>query len=305
VQLRASAVDMGQGIRTTLTQIAHQVLPLGEDTLDLITGDTTLTPRHGGAVAERQTLISGNAVMEAAKRFKTELLHAAATSLSAPLEDLELLPDGVVHLRSEHHLSWEELARQLQERGEQARAEFIYVAPKTLALADVEGRNSVPPEEYRNYPAYAYTTQVAAVEVDPTTGEVRMLRVLAAHDVGRAINPQKIEGQIEGSCHMAQGYALSEAYPVEKGIPEVRTYRDLHVPTIVDAPPVRTLIVEKPDSTGPFGAKGISEVATVPLTPAILNAIFDAVGVRIHSLPATPDKILAAMAQEPNSPADG
>jgi len=304
VQLRASAVDMGQGIRTTLAQIACQVLPLGGDTLELITGDTTLTPRHGGAVAERQTLISGNAVMEAAKRFKTELLHAAATLLSAPAEELELLPDGLVHFRSEHHLSLEELERQLRERGEEVKAEFIYVAPKTLALADTEGRNSIPPEEYRNYPAYAYTTQVAAVEVDPNTGEVRVLRVLAAHDVGRAINPQKIEGQIEGSCHMAQGYALSEAYPMQRGTPTVRTYRDLHVPTIMDAPTIRTLIVEKPDSTGPFGAKGISEVATVPLTPAILNAIFDAVGVRIRSLPATPDKLLSAMEQRARSAAN-
>jgi CO/xanthine dehydrogenase Mo-binding subunit/aerobic-type carbon monoxide dehydrogenase small subunit (CoxS/CutS family) len=295
VQLRASAVDMGQGIRTTLVQIARQVLPLPEDSLELITGDTALTPKHGGAVAERQTLISGNAVIEAAQRFKTEVLRAAATVLALPSDELELLPDGVVHLRTENLLSLEELQREMQGRGEQVVAEFIYVAPKTLALADVEGRKRVSPEEYRNYPAYAYTTQVAALEVDPTTGDVRMLRVLAAHDVGRAINPQKIEGQIEGSCHMAQGYALSEEYPVEGGIPKARTYRDLHVPTIMDAPPVRTLIVEKPDSTGPLGAKGISEVATVPLTPAILNAIYDAVGVRIRRLPATPARIKAAI----------
>jgi CO/xanthine dehydrogenase Mo-binding subunit/aerobic-type carbon monoxide dehydrogenase small subunit (CoxS/CutS family) len=297
VQLRASAVDMGQGIRTTLAQITRQVLPLPEDVLELVTGDTTLTPKHGGAVAERQTLISGNAVMEAARRFRAELLEAAATVLAVPREQLHILPDGVVDLRTEHLLSFEDLQKRVRERGEEVVAECIYVAPKTLALADVEGRNSVSPEEYRNYPAYAYTTQVAAVEVDPDTGEVRMLRVLAAHDVGRAINPQKIEGQIEGSCHMAQGYALSEAYPMERGIPTVRTYRDLRVPTIMDAPPVRTLIIEKPDSTGPFGAKGISEVATVPLTPAILNAIFDAVGVRIHSLPATPARIKAALEQ--------
>jgi CO/xanthine dehydrogenase Mo-binding subunit len=156
----------------------------------------------------------------------------------------------------------------------------------------------VPPEEYRNYPGYAYTSQVAAVEVDPQTGQVRVLKVLAAHDVGRAINPQKIEGQIEGSCLMAQGYALQEEYAVEQGIPRARTYADLKVPTIVDAPPVRTLIVEKPDPTGPLGAKGISEVATVPLTPAILNAIYDAVGVRIYTLPATPAKILTGLRAE-------
>jgi CO/xanthine dehydrogenase Mo-binding subunit len=96
---------------------------------------------------------------------------------------------------------------------------------------------------------------------------------------------------------MAQGYALSEEYPVDQGLPTVGTYGGLHVPTVLDAPSIRTLIVEKPDSTGPLGAKGISEVATVPLTPAILNAIFDAVGVRIRSLPATPARIKAALEQ--------
>jgi CO/xanthine dehydrogenase Mo-binding subunit/aerobic-type carbon monoxide dehydrogenase small subunit (CoxS/CutS family) len=291
VQLRASAVDMGQGIRTTLAQVARQVLLLPDNTLELLTGDTTLTPQHGGAVAERQTLISGNAVLEAAKRFKTELLSGAAEVIAEPAEELELLPEGVVHLRRENHVSLEELESKLRERGKEVTAECIYVAPQTFALADVEGRKSVPPEEYRNYPAYAYTTQVAAVEVDPDSGVVRLLKVLAAHDVGRAINPQKIEGQIEGSCHMAQGYALSEEYPLSQGIPVARTYRDLHVPTIADACPVRTLVVEKPDSAGPLGAKGISEVATVPLTPAILNSIFDAVGVRIRKLPAKPDVI--------------
>ncbi len=295
VGLRASAVDMGQGIRTTLVQVARQVLRLGPDTLELITGDTALTPKHGGAVAERQTLISGNAVMKAAERFKAELLNKAAVIVALPPDELELLPEGIVHLRTETHLSLADLQEQLTHRGEKAEASFVYVAPKTFALADLEGRKSVPPEEYRNYPAYAYTAQVAAVEVDPETGEATVLKVLAAHDVGRAINPQKIEGQIEGSCLLAQGYALSEEYPVEDGIPKARTYGDLRVPTVMDAPSVRTLIVEKPDPTGPLGAKGISEVATVPLTPAILNAIFDAVGVRIYSLPATPARILTGL----------
>jgi len=257
VHLRASAVDMGQGIRTTLTQVTREVLPLPEDALELITGDTSLTPRHSGAVAQRQTLISGNAVVGAAQRFKSELLTKAADILGIPADELELLPEGVVDLRSESHLSLSELEARLSERGEEVEVSFMYTAPRTFALADVEGRKSVPPEEYRNYPGYAYTTQVAAVEVEPKTGQVRVLEVLAAHDVGRAINLQKIEGQIEGSCLMAQGYALCEEYPMEKGIPRARTYRDLNVPTIVDAPAVRTLIVEKPDPTGPFGAKGI------------------------------------------------
>jgi len=292
VLLRASAVDMGQGIRTTLAQIARQVLPLRDDRLELITGDTALTPRHGGAIAERQTLISGNAVVRAAELFKVEIIKKTAALLSKPPGELDWIADGVVHQPSGQTISLATLARTISERNDEIEAAFIYIAPKTFALADVEGRKSVSPGEYRNYPGYAYTCQVAALEVDPVDGRVRVLEVIAAHDVGKAINPQKIEGQIEGSCLMAQGYALSESFPMSHGIPLVRTYGKLNIPSILEAPPVRVLMVEKPEPGGPFGAKGISEVATVPLTPAILNAIYDAVGVRVYSLPATPDRIL-------------
>ena len=212
-----------------------------------------------------------------------------------PENELKLIVDGVVHRLSGREIKLEELEQAVREKNDEIEATFIYIAPKTFALADVEGRKSVSAEEYRNYPGYAYTCQVAALEVDPTNGNVRMLKVIAAHDVGKAINPQKIEGQIEGSCHMAQGYALSESYPMAKGLPLVRTYGKLQIPSILEAPPIRTLMVEKPEPGGPFGAKGISEVATVPLTPAILNAIYDAVGARVYSLPATPDKILEKM----------
>jgi len=292
VLLRASAIDMGQGIRTTLAQIAREVIPLSEDRLEVITGDTVLTPKHGGAIAERQTLISGNAVAKAAEKFKFEIKKKAAAILSVPENELNLIVDGVVHRLSGRKIKLEELEQAVREKNDEIEATFIYIAPKTFALADVEGRKSVSPEEYRNYPAYAYTCQVAALEVDPTNGNVHMLKVIAAHDVGKAINPQKIEGQIEGSCHMAQGYALSESYPMANGLPLVRTYGKLKIPSILEAPPIRTLMVEKPEPGGPFGAKGISEVATVPLTPAILNAIYDAVGARVYRLPATPDKIL-------------
>ena len=293
VSLRASAVDMGQGIRTALAQIAREIIPLSNANLELITGDTALTPRHGGAIAERQTLICGNAVALAAREFKHKLQKMAASILDKPESELDWVVDGIIHRPSSILLSLSDLEKALSNKNKKIEVKIIYVAPKTFALSDQEGRNSVPPEEYRNYPSYAYTCQIAALQVDPKNGKVQMLKVIAAHDVGKAINPQKIEGQVEGSCHMAQGYALSESYPMDHGIPLVRTYQQLQIPSILEAPPVRTLIIEKPEPGGPFGAKGISEVATVPLTPAILNAIYDAVGVRVYSLPATPDKVLA------------
>jgi CO/xanthine dehydrogenase Mo-binding subunit len=250
-------------------------------------------------VAERQTLISGEAVEKAANQFKDTLVTKAAAVFEVPVEEVMLIADGLATTTTEQHMSFKELADELAKRDDVATCSYVHVAPKTFALADHEGRKTVAPEDYRNYPAYAYITQACAVEVNPETGQVRVLKVWAAHDVGRAINPQKIEGQVEGSCLMAIGYALSEDYPMENGIPKFTTFGDLGVPSIHDMVPVRTLIIEKPDPNGPFGAKGISEVATVPLTPAVTNAIYDAVGVRVRTLPATPKRLLALMREQP------
>jgi len=294
VQLRVSAVDFGQGIRTTMAQITRGVLPLAPGALEVVSGDTVLTHKHGGAVAERQTLISGAAVEKAAVAFKESLVTKAAAIWEVPPDEVMLVPEGVADGRTEQHMTLNELADELDQRGDKATCSYVHVAPKTFALADHEGRKTVSAEDYRNYPAYAYITQACAVEVNPESGKVRVLKVWAAHDVGRAINPQKIEGQVEGSCMMAIGYALTEDYPMENGRPKFTNFGDLGVPTIHDMTPVRTLIIEKPDPNGPFGAKGISEVATVPLTPAVCNAIYDAIGVRVYTLPATPARILAA-----------
>ncbi|MDO8692322.1 MAG: molybdopterin-dependent oxidoreductase, partial [Dehalococcoidia bacterium] len=139
----------------------------------------------------------------------------------------------------------------------------------------------------------AYTAQVAVVEVDESTGQVKVLKIIAAHDVGRSLNPSKIEGQLEGSCLMGLGYALSEQYRVEKGQHLTKNLGLCRIPSFKDVPDsIESVIIEDPDPNGPLGAKGISEVATVPITPAIINAIYTAVGVRIRDLPATKDKVL-------------
>ena len=291
VQLRVSAVDMGQGIRTALLQVASEVLGIDEGLFEVINGDTVLTMRHGGAVGERQVLISGKAVELAAGEFKRVILEKAAEYTGIPPGRLKLT-SGAIAGPGGRVMTLEELAARAARSGETVEASYYYTAPKTYSLADKEARRTVPPEEYKNYPAYAYTTQVAVVEVDESTGRVKVLKVIAAHDCGRAINPQKIEGQIEGSCLMGIGYALSEAYTLNEGIPATRTYRQLGVPTIGETPEISCILIEDPDPNGPFGAKGVSEVATVPITPAVLNAIFDATGLRLRSLPATPEKVL-------------
>jgi len=249
IELRASAVDMGQGIRTALLQVAAQVLAIDEALFDVITGDTFLTIRHGGAVGERQVLVSGKAVELAAGEFKKKLLQKAAACLGLAVGSLALAKGVVTDHQGRPLMTLEDLAQ----AGAPVEASYYYTSPPTYALADKEAREKVPPAEYRNYPAYAYATQVAVVEVDQTSGRVQVRKIIAAHDCGRAINPQKIEGQIEGSCLMGLGYALSESYKLDEGIPVTKTYRQLGVPTIREAPEIRCILIEnKAAASSPF-----------------------------------------------------
>ena len=290
ILLRASAVDMGQGIRTALLQIAAEVLDIPETQMDIITGDTNLTIQHTCAVGERQTLISGKAVEVAAKEFRSRLLSKAASLTGIPISDLSI--KGTMIQNSDHHpvITLGELAQ-----GETIQVEYTHISVQTYALGDKEAHRTVPKEDYRSYPAYAYTTQVAIVEVDPKTGKVKVLKVIAVHDCGRVINPLVVEGQIEGSCLMGIGYALSEGYFLREGRSLTRTYKELGVPTFMEAPQIQVILIEDPEPSGPFGAKGMSEVATVPMTPAVLNAICDATGVRFYSLPVRPEHVLQAL----------
>ncbi|SDP72524.1 molybdopterin-dependent oxidoreductase [Desulforhopalus singaporensis] len=258
IELRVSGVDMGQGFRTAMRQLAAEALGEDIDNIHLVNGDTELTLRHGQAVSERQTLNSGHAVVEAAKLLLKEM------------EENPWYP------------------------GEERSAQFEYVAPKTYALHDEKGRREAG-DKYRNYPSYAYTTQAAIIEVDKKSGEVKVLKVVAVHDVGRVINPNIIEGQIEGSCSMGIGWALTEIFEVEQGMPKQQIYSKLGLPTIDETPLYNITLVENPEPEGPFGAKGISEVATVPMTPAVMNAVYNATGLRFMTLPITKEMIVEGL----------
>jgi CO/xanthine dehydrogenase Mo-binding subunit len=301
-----SAVDMGQGHRTVMVQLIAQELGTSYDNVEIVTGDTDLTLQATGVAGERATYCSGNAVMMAVREFKKVVKNRLSEELDIPFEALEINRDGVVNKNkgSEAILTFEEMGRIFASKGEKIRAEYNYVAPKTYPVS-YEGipesgapfarsapKTAVSEEEYRNFPSYSYITSVAIVEVDKSTGETKVKQVISAVDVGKAINPQKIDGQIEGSVVMAMGYALSEEYKLMNGIPFTDNLKKCGIPDITQTPEIITLIVEDEDPGGPYGAKGISEVATVPVTPAIINAIYHAVGVRIYDLPATKDKIL-------------
>lgn len=292
IELRASVVDMGQSIRTTMLQLASQATGLDAGRFKLITGDTGLTHPHRSASGERQTLISGNAVVIAGKAFKQKLLAAVAAWTGRNAEELAWEGDVIKVQWSQYQeeetvMTLTEAAGRAAKEGAIIQADAVYVSPKTYPLSDVEARKRVPREEYRNYPTYAYATQAAIVEVEEATGNVKLLRMIAAHDVGVAINPQQIRGQLIGSIVMSQGYTLTEDYPMKDGRPPHRTvtFGRLGLPLSTDAAPVRVEIVEDPFPEGPYGAKGISEIATVPTPPAILNAIYNATGVRVRSMP--------------------
>jgi CO/xanthine dehydrogenase Mo-binding subunit len=299
IELRASVVDMGQAIRTTMVQLASESTGIPFTNFDLITQDTGLTHPHRSASGQRQTLVSGNAVVIAGKEFREKLIALVSQWSGHEPEALAIIGDEIHTQWSQYRveetvMTLAEVFDRAKREGVQLKTEAVYIAPQTWPLSDQEARRTVPKERYRNYPTYSYATQVAIVGIDDATGRVDVLRVIAAHDVGVAINPQQIRGQIIGSVSMGQGYALSDNYPAVNGSPPWRRldYRRLGVPTALNATTVRVEIVEDPFPEGPYGAKGISEIATVPSTPAILNAIHNATGVRVYQIPVDP-KLLA------------
>lgn len=295
IALTASVVDMGQAIRTTMVQLAAESTGLPFGLFDLTTQDTALVHPHRSASGQRQTLVSGNAVVIAGKEFKQKLLGLVGGWFDKKVEELAIAGDEIrsqwtQYVVEEKLVTLAEVYARAKAEGVDLTTEAEYIAPQTWPLSDQEARRTVPRDKYRNYPTYAYATQVAIVGVDEETGRVDLLRVIAAHDVGVAINPQQIRGQIIGSVSMGQGLALSENYPSVNGTPPWTRldYRRLGVPLSTNAASVRVEIVEDPFPEGPYGAKGISEIATVPSTPAILNAVYHATGVRTYDLPVDP-----------------
>jgi xanthine dehydrogenase molybdenum-binding subunit len=172
-----------------------------------------------------------------------------------------------------------------KEEGRPSRLTFEYEAPKTQPLGTGGDMHF----------AFSYAAQAALVEVDTESGEVQVLRVVAAHDIGRAINPLSLEGQIEGGIVMGLGNALTEEYIVENGVPYTQWLARYKMPSIRHTPKITSFIVEHPAAAGPYGAKGVGEIASIPTTPAITNAIYNAVGVRVYTLPVDQDKLLRAI----------
>lgn len=291
--LVTGTVETGQGSLTVLAQIAAEELGITAGDVHVVSGDTDSTPMDSGAIASRTTYVTGNAVRLAAAAAKEILFRAAAPVLGARPDELEAA-DRMIRVRDFPR-------RALPVADAAWRAQVLAGEPPIGTASWNPSTVPLDPETGQGKPfgAYVYATQIAEVEVDDETGEVTVLRVVAAHDCGTAINPALVEGQVEGGVAMGIGFALHEEILFDQAGRQLNCdLANYIVPTALDVPRIEVEIVESYEPSGPFGAKGVGEPTLVPTAAAIVNAIYDAVGVRVTSLPATAEKVLAAIREK-------
>ncbi|GAB6054355.1 molybdopterin-dependent oxidoreductase [Magnetospira thiophila] len=283
--------EIGEGILTVLAQVAADELGIRPEDITLGDNDTARSPEAAHAGATRQTYMIANAVALACRDAREKFDKQMAAHWDVEPDRIEAA-NGQIWVRDSNlRMTMAEAVHVCKtKRGFVPVGSGNYTAHHT-GLDPVNGSG-------KPWQAYVFGAQVAEVEVDTRTGEVQVLGIWAAHDVGRAVNPRGVEGQIEGAVIQGLGQALMEDYKLTEGHTSTDSFAKYILPTSLDVPQINSIIIEDPDPLSPLGAKGIGEPALVPTVPAILNAIYDAVGVRITSLPATPEKILAALRQK-------
>jgi CO/xanthine dehydrogenase Mo-binding subunit len=273
VEVRSSSADLGQGLTTVVAQCVAEEFGLPLDRVRVLLSDTDLTPDGGPTTASRQTYVTGNAARLAAREMRQRLTGVVA-------ERWDVSPDAIRSVdgdlqAGERVVSLGEAVEWLIEERRDSRLCYRYRAPETRPLGQGGDMHF----------AFGYSAQAAQVAVDEQTGEVQVLRIVAACDAGRAINPRALLGQIEGGLVMGIGTALTEEYRIENGVPQTLRWADYGVPLVRHMPEMDLHIVEHPTSDGPYGAKGVGELPSIPTAPAICNAIYNAVGVRAQRLP--------------------
>jgi selenium-dependent xanthine dehydrogenase len=319
-EIRSAAAEIGQGLPNVLAQITAEELGIPFERVRVLLSDTDLTPDGGPTTASRQTAVSGNAAKFAARGMREMLARVASERLDAPPERIvfrdgsviarseatkpsppssviarsglrdEAIPNSVVEIASQKPLamtegkrvSFAKVVKWAREEGRATKYRFEYTAPETKPLGEPGDMHF----------AFSYAAQAALVEVNTETGEVRVLKVVAATDVGRAINPLALKGQVEGGIVMCIGNALTEEFIVEQGRVWTDRFARYKIPNIKHTPEIVSFVVEEESSVGPYGAKGVGEISSIPTTPAIVNAIYNAVGVRVYTLPVDQDKLL-------------
>jgi 4-hydroxybenzoyl-CoA reductase alpha subunit len=296
VTVFCGSTDIGQGSDSVLAYVVAEVLGLNPLEIRVVTSDTDLTPVDLGSYSSRVTVMTGNAALEAAGRARDVVARGAAEKLGVPADQL-VFAEGRVFAASdpERGLSFAEAVVEAESRFGTIGTTGSYKPPRSPARFKGGG---VGPS-----PSYSYSAAVVEVEVDPDTGIYRVPKIWVAHDVGRALNPALAIGQVEGSVYMGLGEAMMEemAYRDRKHdgkrifvhkIPSLLEYKS---PTTHEMPEVVTYLVEDPDQSGPFGAKEVGQGPLLPIMPAVANAVFDAVGVRVDEVPVTPEKVFEGL----------
>jgi aldehyde oxidoreductase len=279
IALHQGAVDIGQGANTIVTQICADALGAPIEQFDLLSGDTAITPDCGKTSASRHTFVTGKAAQMAGEQLR----HAILKLVSAPQSAGIQFDDNGVTVRIDEESKLIALENMpLDQHGYVITSEATFDPPTSQLDKNGQG---IP------YAVYGFGAHMAEIEIDTELGTIRVLKIAAVHDVGRAINPTLIEGQIEGGVAQGLGMALMEEFFPGKG----ENLHDYLIPSAGDVPPVESILIEDPSPAGPFGAKGIGEQAVIPTAPAILNALHDALGIRLKKVPATPDRVRAAI----------
>jgi xanthine dehydrogenase molybdenum-binding subunit len=324
VDVLSGSTDQGQGSPTVIAQIIAETIGFKPEDVNIVFGDTAIGLWDAGTHASRHTFVAGNAAVRAGKKVKRQILELAVQYIPklvqknlkqqkkknpdfvAPELDYTLIDDPEkLDIRNriifpkaapEHPYFTTEVTKVLTSglhvgigESKAVVAEVFWDPPTQMLNAEMKGNYSC---------TYAFGTTGVEVDVDKQTGEVKILNLVSAHDVGRAINPKLVKGQIYGAVYIGVGYGLTERVQLVEGRVVNPNFRDYKILTANDVVPVEAVIVEDPDPAGPFGAKGIGEPGLVPTAPAIANAVYDAVGVRITDLPITPEKVLKALREK-------
>ena len=278
-QVRSSAAELGQGLVTVMRLIVAEEMAVPPEQVSVLVMDTDLTPNGGPTTASRQTFVTGNASRLAAKTLRNQITTALAEKYDVRPEKIRF-ENGIIHVNG-HAMSYAEVYKEMTASGQKPRVRYEYEAPKTQPLGTGGDMHF----------AFSYGVQAVEVEVNTSTGEVRVLKVISANDVGMAVNPLGLKGQVEGGVMMGLGNALTEEFIVENGNVVTDYLARYRIPGIMLTPEITPIIVEHPAAEGPYGAKGVGEICSIPTTPAITNAIYNAVGVRIDRTPVDQELI--------------
>ncbi len=278
VETRISSAEIGQGLVTVLQILTAEELSLPIDQVRVYLSDTDLTPDGGPTTGSRQTYISGNAAKFAARTLRNTMLSTLAEKFNIAPEEI-VIKEGKISANGQE-MDFAEAGRLMREEGRETKLVYDYQSPKTTPLGEAGDKHF----------AYSFAAQAIEVEVDLETGEVRVTKAVGATDVGKAINPLGLQGQAEGGLIMGIGHALTEEFIVEDGIVFTDYLSRYRMPSIHHVPDdIKIMIVEDPTSEGPYGGKGVGEISTMPVPPAIVNAIYNACGVRFRTIPIDQD----------------